>query len=110
MSEPFINGSDQGFESFLHQTSLTGLCTVTLNVYSLYSTTLQYSSNVINSQPNLNLNFNSTQKDEEMELTTTAGKEVVDVTIAVEDEVMKLPATAGKEVVNVTFAVEDENT
>ena len=50
---------------------------MTLNVYSLYSTTLQYSSNVINSQPNLNLNFNSTQKDEEMELPTTAGKEVV---------------------------------
>ena len=41
---------------------------------------------VINSQPNLNLNFNSTQKDEEMEVPTTAGKEVVDVAIAVEDE------------------------
>ena len=32
------------------------------------------------------MNFNSTQKDEEMELSTTAGKKVVDVTFAVEDE------------------------
>ena len=30
-----------------------------------------------------------------MELPTTAGKEVVDVTIAVEDEEMELPTTAG---------------
>ena len=38
--------------------------------------------------PNLNLNFNSTQKDEETELhtTATADKEVVDVQLAVEDE------------------------
>ena len=43
-----------------------------------------------------------------MELLTTAGKEVVDVTIAVEDEEMELPTTAGKEVVDVTIAVEDE--
>merc|ERR1712215_644175 len=40
---------------------------------------------------------------------TTAGKEVVDVTIAVEDEEMELPTTAGKEVVDVTIAVEDED-
>ena len=36
--------------------------------------------------PNLNLKFNSTQKDEETELHTTADKEVVDVQLAVEDE------------------------
>ena len=38
--------------------------------------------------PNLNLNFNSTQKDEETELhtTATADKEVVDVQLAVKDE------------------------
>ena len=38
--------------------------------------------------PNLNLNFNSTQKDEETELhtTATADKEVVDVQLAVEEE------------------------
>ena len=32
------------------------------------------------------MNFNYTQKDEEMEQPTTAGKEVVDVTLAVDDE------------------------
>jgi len=36
--------------------------------------------------PNLNLNFNSTQKDEETELHTTADKEDVDVQLAVEQE------------------------
>ena len=43
---------------------------------------------MINSQPNLNLNFNSTQKDEEMELPTTAGKDVVDVKLAVKNAVV----------------------
>ena len=31
------------------------------------------------------MDFNSTQKDEEMELSTTAGKKVVDVTFTVDD-------------------------
>ena len=42
-----------------------------------------------------------------MEIPTTAGKEVVDVTIAVEDE--KGNSIAGKEVVDITIAVEDED-
>ena len=46
------NGSDQGYEFHHHhrQTSLTSLCTVTLNLFSLYTVQL-YSTNMLRVRP-----------------------------------------------------------
>ena len=41
LSDLFKNGSDQYFKILLHQINLTGSCTVTVKMYSLYSTTVQ---------------------------------------------------------------------